>query len=164
MKAINNIFNLPKTTPSWGLMKECGLWSMRERVVYKRIMTFQQIMTTQNGRLCKKVIQNQKTMGYKQCWYSEIKDDADKYNVDIDESTNMTKYEWKREVKRKLEETIEKQSIEKEGINTKLRHQRHQKYERQKYLGEVGIKTAREVIKTKLEMWEVGSNFGTERD
>ena len=44
-----------------------------------------------------------------------------------------------------------------------LRHQRHQKYERQKYLGEVGIKAAREIIKTKLEMWDVDSNFGMER-
>ena len=34
MKAINNIFNLPKATPSWGLMKECGLWSMRERELF----------------------------------------------------------------------------------------------------------------------------------
>ena len=32
MKAMKNMFNLPKTTPSWGLMKECGLWPMRERV------------------------------------------------------------------------------------------------------------------------------------
>ena len=45
-----------------------------------------------------------------------------------------------------------------------IRHQRHQKYERQKYLGIVGIKTARQIIRTKLEMWEVGSNFGMERE
>ena len=62
MKAIRNIFNLPKTTPSWGLMKEYGLWPMSERVVYKRLMTLQQIRTSQNGRLCRKVIENQKTM------------------------------------------------------------------------------------------------------
>ena len=76
----------------------------------------------------------------------------------------MKKYEQKRIVKRKLRDTIEKQSIEKEEKNTKLRHQRHKKYERQKYLGEVGIKTAREIIKTKLEMWNVGSNFGMEME
>ena len=163
MKAIKNMFNLLKTTPSWGLMKKCGLWPMRERVVYKRFMTFQQTMTSQNGRLCRKVIENKKKMGYKQCWYSEIKDDAEKYNVDINEATTVKIYKWKRIVKKKLKETIEKQSIEKEGKNTKLRHQRDQKYERQKYLGEVGIKTAREIIKTNLEMWAVGSNFGMER-
>ena len=132
-------------------------------MVYKRLMTFQQIMTSQNGILCRKVIENQKTIGNKQYWYSEIKDDAEKYNVDINEATNMKKYDWKRIVKRKLKEAIEKQSIEKEGNNTKLRHHRHKKYERQKYLEEVGIKTAREIIKTKLEMWDVGSNFGIER-
>ena len=65
---------------------------------------------------------------------------------------------------KKLRETIEKQSIEKEGKNSRLRHQRHQKYERQKYLGEVGIKTSREIIKTKLEVWEVGRNFDMEKE
>ena len=130
MKAIKNMFNLLKTTPTWGLMKECGLWPMRERVVHKRLMIFQQIMTSQNGKLCRNVIENQKTIGYEQCWYSEIKDDAEKYNVDINEATNMKKHEWKGIVKRKLKETIEKQSIEKEGKHTKLRHQRHKKYER----------------------------------
>ena len=74
-------------------------------------------MTTQNGKLWKKVIENHKTMGYKQCWYSETKDDADKYNVDIDEATN--KKNMNGIVKRKLRVTIEKQSIEKEGKNTK---------------------------------------------
>jgi len=74
-------------------------------------------MTTQNGKLWKKVIENYKTMGYKQCWYSETKDDADKYNVDIDEATN--KKNMNGIVKRKLRVTIEKQSIEKEGKNTK---------------------------------------------
>ena len=85
----------------------------RERVVYRRFMTFQQVMTTQNGRLCKKVIENQKTMEYKQCRYSEIKDDAGKCNIDIDETTNMKKGEWKRIVKRKIRGRIEKQSIKK---------------------------------------------------
>ena len=85
VKAIKNIFNLPKTTPSWGLLKECGLWPMRERILYKKFMIFQQIINTKSERLCKKVVENQKRMGYKNCWYSEIKEDADKYKVDIDE-------------------------------------------------------------------------------
>ena len=34
MKEIINMFNLPKTTPRWGLMKECGLWPMRERELF----------------------------------------------------------------------------------------------------------------------------------
>ena len=37
------------------------------------------------------------------------------------------------------------------------------KTERQKYLEEEGIKTAREMIKTKLEMWDIGNNLGKER-
>ena len=38
-----------------------------------------------------------------------------------------------------------------------------QKYIRQTYLGEGGIKTAGEIIKTTLEIWDIGKNLGKER-
>ena len=117
-------------------------------------MAIQQIMTTENGRLREKVTDKQKAMGYQQCWYSEIKDDAAIYNSDIDEATNMKNCEWKRILKRKLRERIEKQSIEKEAKNTKLRRQSDKKYERQKYLGEVGIKATKEIIRLS---WKCGT-------
>ena len=34
MNAIKSMFNLPKTIPGWGLMKECGFWKMRERELF----------------------------------------------------------------------------------------------------------------------------------
>ena len=64
----------------------------------------------------------------------------------------MKKAESKRMVKRRLRESMENQAKDKELKFIKVRHQKHQKYERQKYLEEEGIKTAREMIKTKLEM------------
>ena len=44
-----------------------------------------------------------------------------------------------------------------------LRHQEGQKFIRQKYLAECGIAEASEIMKTKLEMWDLGKNFGNER-
>ena len=38
-----------------------------------------------------------------------------------------------------------------------------QKFIRQQYLAEVGIKAAGEIIKTRLEMWDIGKNLGKER-
>ena len=95
-------------------------------------------------------------MGYRNCWYGEIKEIAGKYNVNMDEVTNIKKSEWKKMVKRWIRESIEKQSKEKEVQYRKLRHQKHQKYGRQRYLEEVGIKAATEMMKTKLEMWDIG--------
>ena len=66
-------------------------------------------------------------------------------------------------VQRRIKENIEKQSKEKEVKYRKLRHQKHQKYARQRYLEEVGIKAAREMMKTKLEMWDIGNDIGNER-
>ena len=58
---------------------------------------------------------------------------------------------------------LKNNQYEKEAKYIKLRHQKHQNYERQKYLEEVGIKTVRGIIKTKLEMWDIGNNLGTGR-
>ena len=46
-------------------------------------------MNTENERLCKKVIDSQKAMRYKNCCYNEIEDDAEKYEIDIHGITNM---------------------------------------------------------------------------
>ena len=67
-------------------------------------------MNTKSGSLCEKVIENKKRMGYKNCWYSEVKEDAEKYKVKIDEVTKLQNSEWKRMMKRRLEESIQKQS------------------------------------------------------
>ena len=53
-------------------------------------------------------------MGCRNCWYGEIKEDAEKYKVNMDEVTEMEKSEWKKMVKRRIRESIEKQSKEKE--------------------------------------------------
>ena len=102
-------------------------------------------------------------MKYKNCWYSEIEEDAEKYQIDLDGVTRIKKSEWKKTVKGQIRKHIERQSREQEEKSTKLRHQKLQKYVRQKYLGEVGIKTAGEIITTRLEMWDIGRNLGRER-
>ena len=160
IKAMKKILNLQKTTPNWGVMKECGLWPMKEWVAYKKLMLFQQILNTKTERLCKQVIENQKKMKYKNCWYSEIEEDAEKYQIDLDGVTRIKKSEWKKTVKGQIRKHIERQSREQEEKSTKLRHQKLQKYVRQI---KVGIKTAGEIITTRLEMWDIGRNLGRER-
>ena len=47
----------------------------------------------------------------------------------------------------------------------KMRHltQNEKGWEKAKYLEELGISNATEVLKTRLEMWDIGRNFGKER-
>ena len=75
----------------------------------------------------------------------------------------MKKSDWKKMIKIQLKKDIEKQTMKIEKTSSKMRHQKNQKYERQKYLGETGMKNAKEIVRTKLEMWDLGKNLGNDR-
>ena len=64
------MFNLPKTTPYWGLQCELGMWNMKSRIVYKRMMLLQSIARSADNRIGKEIIEDQKHRETDQCWYS----------------------------------------------------------------------------------------------
>ena len=39
-EALKNLLRLPKSTPNWGLIKELGIWPLKERIIYKKFMTY----------------------------------------------------------------------------------------------------------------------------
>ncbi len=102
---------------------------MKERVAYKKFMILQQILNSKTERLCKKVIDAQKKMGYKQCWYSEIEEDAKRYDIELNAVTKMKKSDWKKMIKIQLKKDIEKQTMKIEKTSSKMRHQKNQKYD-----------------------------------
>ena len=63
----------------------------------------------------------------------------------------------------KSKDRIEKEMRKKEGMR-KMRHQVGQKFERKGYLSKMGIKEASKTIKRRLEMIDVGNNFGKSRN
>ena len=63
-------------------------------------------------------------------------------------------------VKQKIQKEIEKQARINEESKTKLRHQKGQKCKRQDYIRKSGIKNTTEMIRTRLEMWDIRRNWG----
>ena len=108
-------------------------------------------------------MEEQKRMAYKGCWYSELEQEAKKHMIDLGKVKTLKKSQWKKTTKDKIQEFVEKESKEKVQNMRKLRHQEGQKFTRQKYLAECGIAEASEIMKTKLEMWDLGKNIGNER-
>ena len=158
--ALKEILQLPKGTAGWGLRKELGLWPLKERIVYKKLMMYQQMMNATTERLCTKVVKEQKRMKYEKCWYSELEEDAKTYGVDLEQVEEKKKSEWKKMVKERINGEVERKTKESEIAGKKQRHQKGNKFERQEYLKEVGIRKASEMIRTRLEMWDIGRNMG----
>lgn len=163
-KALKSILEMPDSTPYWGILKETGIWTVQAQVNYQGFMLYQNIITSNEERLARKIVEEQKRKDDQSGWYGEINNLAKEYKINIESANKMKKQEWKKHVKEKIWIRIQEQSREKERGMTKLRHQKNQKFERQNYLKETGITEVKGIMRTRLEMHDIGNNMGKERN
>ena len=159
-KALKRILMLPISTPYWGILQQTGIWPIRERINYHRLMLYENLMTSDNERLGKVVVMGQRHVGGTN-WLSETEKTAKRLGMTL-KVEEMTKEQWKKKVKGKTEGEIEKQWKEKREMK-KLRHVREQRFQRQEYLDNSKPKEASEYLKIKLEMKDIGKNLGNKR-
>ena len=70
------------------------------------------------------------------------------------------KKDWENNISLKIDNMVEKISKEKIQIMIKLQDQQHQRFELQNYIKQNSFNQVCDVMKTKLEMWDVGNNIG----
>eukprot|EP00794_Sanderia_malayensis_P012140 gene12140-13393_t len=96
-------------------------------------------------------------------WFNYTKQIAEEIGIELERVFELSKEQWKREVKNKVQESLEREAKEKKLEFKKMRHQREQKFERKRYVKEMGIKEASQTIRRRLEMIDLGNNFGKGR-
>ena len=104
-----------------GLLSELGVWKVEYRIDYRRIMFIQNILKSNQNRLTKRVVLNQKESEEEGTIYETTKKALIKYGIDIEEIAEMKKSELKKLVKEEINKQMEK-DIRKAAENmTKLR-------------------------------------------
>ena len=161
-RILKNILKLPVTTPYMGLLKETGIWPAKERIKYQRLMLYQNMITSEEDRLGRVILKDQELRETELNWLNETTRIAREMKIEIERARDNSKEAWKKHIKVKIKEEIEKEMRKKEGMR-KMRHQVGQKFERKGYLSKMGIKEASKTIKRRLEMIDVGNNFGKSR-
>lgn len=162
-RILKSILRMPSSTPYFGILKETGIWPIEKKVVYHRMMLYQNLITSAKGRLGRVVIEDQDCSETAKTnnWASETRRIARDIGVDLNTAKEYKKELWKKTIKRKIAEQIERELDEKEM--RKMRHQSGQRFERKSYLNKMGLKEASETMRRRLEMIDVGSNFGRKR-
>ena len=69
-------------------------------------------MRSDDDRLGKRLVANQKERGSENSWYGETQRIAEELEIEIHKLEEMTKQEWKKLVKKKIQEKIERTSEE----------------------------------------------------
>ena len=161
-KALKRIFHLPISTSNIGILMETGIWPVEQKLQYATLMLYHNIMNSDEDRVARKIIIEQRKKEYKRTYYQKVKNAAKDINIDIDKVEQEKKSKWKKEVKEKIVEKIKERMNEEMMGKTKSRTIENDKWGRKEYIKECSSDVIKDVIKIRLHMWEVGRNYGKE--
>ena len=82
-KTLCTLLHLPKTTPYIGLLNELGMWRMEERLMYRKMMLYHNIINSSEDRLSKRIIEDQEQSEEEGTFYDEVKMYFNKVKIDI---------------------------------------------------------------------------------
>ena len=95
-KFLCSLLEIPRTTPYLGILNELGMWKIEERIDYRRIMLVQNILKSDDTRLCKRLlIQQQQEDEDDDTLFATTRKALEKYGVDINKIATMKKIELK---------------------------------------------------------------------
>ena len=157
--ALKKIFNLPISASHVGLIMEAGTWPANQRIQYSTVMLYHIIMNSDHKRIARKILVEQIKSNQKNTMISKVQQTAQEIGVKLKNLENMSKSEWKKQVKGKIEKSIEGRTKQEMTNKTKARTIIEDKWERKKYLQECDSETIKDVIKIRLHMWQVRCNY-----
>ena len=162
-KLLRGLYGLPKTTPYWGILYELEILPIMLQLTYKKLMLYHNLINSDEDRLGKVVVEAQEASGFDECWFGELKREAEEIGLEISKEKvqGKVKSSWKREVKEKIFETLEKEMEEKKKESKKMRFLK--KSGVSTYLKEIHNEDARMAMKIRLNMVEwIDGNMGKE--
>ena len=92
-------------------------------------------------------------------WYTEVCEIGQKYGSQVEDAKNMRKSEWKKRVKCCINESMEKEFEKKKHDMIKLRFV-NMRRDMAGYLRGVDSSIARDIMKIRLNMWNLRGNTG----
>ena len=159
-QVLRKVFEQRENTPYYGILAETGYWPYSYIVVYKKLMYLHLLLNSEENRIARKIIVNQKNgEELKKNWYNEINYWLQKLELKEEESkiTTMLKSEWKKVVKERIFEAVKEEVTEKLQT-TKLRFV--EDIGKKEYVRECRMEEVKEIMKIRLNMTELKPNFG----
>ena len=154
---LTKLFALPRTTPLCVLLFECGILPIEHKIKIRKLVYWHKILNLDAKRLVKAIYDEQKRMGLKNCWYSEICSISFELGIHLSETeiSSLKEKEWVKIVNEKVIE--EMNSANKTNQNTKLRLIRKSSFGLKNYLK--NSKLAPKLLSIKLNMTELRANY-----
>ena len=82
-KLLRGLYGLPKTTPYWGILYELEILPIMLQLTYKKLMLYHNLINSDEDRLGKVVVEAQEASGFDECWFGELKREAEEIGLEI---------------------------------------------------------------------------------
>ena len=159
LKSLCSLIGLPKSTPYIGLLSEVGIWTIEERMKYRKLMLYHNLINSDDKRLARNIVLGQREEGEKDSFYDTVKEMASSLSINVECIDSMKKSE----LKKKIKTQIEKKMVDKVNSQLhmkKLRFIRRQSnFNRNEYVVEMDASSAIQVMKTRLNMLPIYGNY-----
>ena len=131
-------------------------------IIYRQMMLYRDIMRSSDNRKTKQILTQQKKYKHPRCLYSEIEANAYSLKLDLNEidDNNIKKSDWKKMVKRRILNKINKESYIKNRTMKKLRFLQNSKFGEKDYVKRGNLSEISKILLVKLNMINIGSNYG----
>ena len=157
---IRGLLEVPSSTPYFPLLLETGMWTMEGRIHYRKLMLYHHIINSPDRRVLKKVILSQMVTRRKGTWYHSLWLILCTYEIEEINVGETKKSAWKKIVKKKIQNKMEKEIRSKCREMKKGRTVAEDKYCRKEYLKETTVEESKQITKMRLHMSKLPCNYG----
>ena len=159
-KMIRSLLEVPDSTPYLPLLLECGIWTMKGRIHYKKLMLYHNIFNSSDERLLKKIILVQEEEERKGTWYGEVTEIITKYDLKDMKVRETPKSTWKRMVKKNINTVMEREIKDGCSRMKKGRTVAEDYLKRKRYLDERTVEESKLITEMRLHMIDIPCNYG----
>ena len=159
LNALCTLLHLPKTTPYHALLNELGMWRMEERIMYRKIMLYRNILNSADDRLIKHMVAEQERNEEEGTWFDGVNKYLQLLNMNKEMVREMSKSTLKKLVKKQIVERMNKLMKDSKGRYKKMRFLNCEKFELKEYIKFGNGHDAIQALKTRLNMQEIYGNY-----
>ena len=162
--AITKMYELPKSTPYWGIIIETGIWPIKYKIAYKQMMLYRNILMSSDDRIAKQIVNQQEQYGINNCLYSRIQSNAEILKLNLTELKNgsISKSQWKNMVKNRIQKKMNSEAKTYVETMSKLRFLKSENVEvdEKDYVKRGTIAEISKIMRVKLNMVKIDANYG----
>ena len=160
-RALCTLLELPRSTPYIGLLCELGIWRIEERLMYRKLMFYNNLWNSDDRRLAKRIVVEQENENdLDGSFFGTVKDMALSIDLSLDDLKSLKKSQLKKQIKKKLNDRMLQVISATIPRMTKLRFLNiPNSFERKQYISYLSGKETIETIRVRLNMIVIYDNY-----